>query len=77
MTQIEIHPAPNRKGNQATLESELEEARSNLLKAEGELAKEQAEVNAFRMHCRLKLDRWIERLKNGSTDNWLENSILT
>jgi len=62
MTQIEIHPVHNNNNDQASLESELEEAQKTLLMVEGELAKEQAEVNAFRMHCRLKLDRWIERL---------------
>jgi hypothetical protein len=62
MTQIEIQLAPNNNEDPGSLESQLEEARRNLLKAEGELAKEQAEVNAFRMHCRLKLDRWIEKL---------------
>ncbi len=44
-------------------QSEIEQARRNLLTAEAELAEEQAAVNAFRMHCRLKLDRWIERLQ--------------
>ncbi len=44
------------------LQPELEAARQKLLDAEASLAKEQAEINAFRMHCRLKLDRWIEQL---------------
>ena len=62
MTQSEIQPVPNKNKDQSTLVSELEEAQRILLEAEGELAKEQAEVNAFRMHCRLKLDSWIDRL---------------
>lgn len=33
-----------------------------MLAAEAELAEEQAAVNAFRMHCRLKLDDWINQL---------------
>lgn len=40
----------------------IQEAQQALLAAEAELAEEQAAVNAFRMHCRLKLDRWIDRL---------------
>ncbi len=40
----------------------IAEAQRQLLAAEAELAEEQAAVNAFRMHCRLKLDRWIDRL---------------
>lgn len=40
----------------------IADAHAELLAAEAELAEEQAAVNAFRMHCRLKLDRWIDRL---------------
>jgi hypothetical protein len=40
----------------------IEAAQEELLAAEAVLAQEQAAVNAFRMHCRLKLDRWIDRL---------------
>lgn len=73
MTQNEIQRV-YRKEDQASLESELVDAQKNLLKAEGELAKEQAEVNAFRMHCRLKLDRWIEQLLALQTE---KQSLLT
>lgn len=44
------------------LQADLRLARQQLMDAEAELAQEQAAVNAFRMHCRLKLDRHIERL---------------
>lgn len=45
-----------------TLGAAIAAAQRQLLAAEAELAEEQAAVNAFRMHCRLKLDRWIDRL---------------
>jgi hypothetical protein len=44
------------------LAAELERARTELREAEAQLALEQAAVNSFRMHCRLKLDAWIEAL---------------
>jgi hypothetical protein len=44
------------------LRRELDDARHELREAEMELAQEQAAVNAFRMHCRLKLDAWINIL---------------
>jgi hypothetical protein len=44
------------------LRRSIEAAQRELLDAEAELAQEQAAVNAFRLHCRLKLDRWIDRL---------------
>lgn len=50
------------------LQAELEEARERLLNTEAELAKEQAAVNAFRMHCRLKLDSWIDSLLSLQTE---------
>lgn len=46
----------------AQLQAELHRAQQALLEAETELAQEQAAVNAFRMHCRLKLDDWINTL---------------
>lgn len=45
-----------------TLNREVEKARSALAEAEAELAAEQAAVNAFRMHCRLKLDDLVDQL---------------
>ncbi len=56
------------------LQSELETARQKLLDTEASLVKEQAEINAFRMHCRLKLDRWIEQLLELQTK---KQSLLT
>ncbi len=44
------------------LEEEWAKARLALTEAEAELAKEQAAINAFRMHCRLKLDVLIDDL---------------
>ena len=44
------------------VEAELLEAQRALLEAESILTREQAAVNAFRMHCRLKLDQWVDRL---------------
>jgi hypothetical protein len=74
MKHREIEPVPDIIEDTASIESELEGARRALLEAEAELAKEQAEVNAFRMHCRLKLDRWIERLLELQTE---KQSLLT
>lgn len=49
--------------NQAqNLRAELQRARQGLMDAEADLAREQAAVNAFRMHCRLKLDLLIDNL---------------
>ncbi len=58
----QIQPIPGAAKEQADLRSQLEDARIALLEAEAELAEEQAAVNAFRMHCRLKLNEWINRL---------------
>lgn len=44
------------------LRQERQQAQDELLAAEAELAQEQAAVNAFRMHCRLKLDDWVNEL---------------
>lgn len=41
---------------------EFETAREALVSAEADLAAYQAEVNAFRMHCRLKLDDLVDEL---------------
>jgi hypothetical protein len=57
-----IQPLETASGHFDHLQAELEEARARLLSAEAELAEEQAAVNAFRMHCRLKLDSWIDTL---------------
>ena len=62
MNQRQIEPVRNPAEDVERFNSKLQEAREALLETEEELANEQAAVNAFRMHCRLKLDRWIERL---------------
>lgn len=41
---------------------EFEEAKYALQKAEAQLTEEQAAINRFRMHCRLKLDHYIDQL---------------
>ena len=56
------------------LKAQLQKARQQLLDAEAELAQEQAAVNAFRMHCRLKLDTWINTLLQLQTER---QSLLT
>ena len=40
----------------------LEEMRLALVQAEAALAEEQAAVNRFRMHCRLKIGDWVDRV---------------
>lgn len=57
-----IQRVENARGNSQKLRLELERARAALAEAEAELAGEQAAVNAFRMHCRLKLDDLVDRL---------------
>ena len=63
-----LQPAEDAGKRLEQLNAELEEARRRLLEAEAELAEEQAAVNAFRMHCRLKLDRWIDSLLSLQTE---------
>ena len=52
----------NAHGKSEMLRAQLERARLSLAEAEADLAGEQAAVNAFRMHCRLKLDDLVDRL---------------
>ncbi|MFZ0548813.1 MAG: hypothetical protein WAM60_25410 [Candidatus Promineifilaceae bacterium] len=56
----QIMPVPAKKQAPEELKQQLVQAQQALLEAESELAKEQAAVNAFRMHCRLKLDRLVD-----------------
>jgi hypothetical protein len=58
----EIEPIHSSREKVAKLKLELERARRVQLEAEAELAQEQAAVNAFRMHCRLKLDDLVDSL---------------
>lgn len=52
------------KGQATQLKEDLLKARTALAEAQSELAREQAAVNAFRMHCRLKLDHLVETLQS-------------
>ncbi|MGB3713934.1 MAG: hypothetical protein WA996_05830 [Candidatus Promineifilaceae bacterium] len=58
----EIEPVADSHDYIKSLADELNNARRELRDAEASLAEEQAAVNSFRMHCRLKLDAWIENL---------------
>ncbi len=69
-----IKPVTIPVGEEENLEAKLIEAQRALLEAEAILAEEQAAVNAFRMHCRLKLDQWVERLLALQTE---KQSLLT
>jgi hypothetical protein len=46
------------------LKEQLSAAQQALVEAEADLAREQAAVNAFRMHCRLKLDRLVDQFQD-------------
>jgi hypothetical protein len=70
----DIKPVKVPTGERENLEAELVKAQAELVEAETNLAQEQAAVNSFRMHCRLKLDRWIERLLALQTER---QSLLT
>lgn len=58
----QIEPVVTSRQKVSRLEAELRKARRAQLQAEAELAEEQAAVNAFRMHCRLKLDQLVDSL---------------
>lgn len=60
MTTQQIEPVTNLRDKVNRLQAEYDQARLALAAAEAELAQEQAAVNAFRMHCRLKLDDLID-----------------
>lgn len=51
---------PRQQANR--LRADLQIARQQLLEAEAELAREQAQINAFRMHCRLMLDDLVDAI---------------
>ncbi len=57
-----IQPLTDTQGDREALRRELDRARGALADAEALLAGEQASVNAFRMHCRLKLDNLVDQL---------------
>ncbi|MCP4425297.1 MAG: hypothetical protein GY803_12450 [Chloroflexi bacterium] len=62
MTDRQIEPILGRRDEQKKLQADLEATRRALMEAEAELAEYQAAVNAFRMHCRLKLDDLVDEL---------------
>lgn len=70
MTDQSIIPAPV----PWQIRAELEQAKQELRQAEAELGAEQAAVNAFRMHCRLKLDDLVDELQALATQ---KQSLLT
>lgn len=74
MTPDMLQPVDDVEERLDNLQAELDEARRKLLDAEAELAEEQAAVNAFRMHCRLKLDQWIDSLLSLQTE---KQALLT
>ncbi len=57
---LSLQPAPDQTARQ--LRADLAEARRQLVAAEADLAAEQAEVNRFRMHCRLKIGVWVDQV---------------
>jgi len=70
MTDSSLIPAPV----PWQVRAELEQAKQALRQAEAELGAEQAAVNAFRMHCRLKLDDLVDELQELTTR---KQSLLT
>jgi hypothetical protein len=58
--QLQTIQTPTEKAQQ--LENELMTAREQLVQAEADLAEEQAAVNAFRLHCRLTIGKWVDSL---------------
>jgi hypothetical protein len=62
MSSSQIEPVRSVRDKKERLQRELDKARQAQLEAEADLAQEQAAVNAFRMHCRLKLDFLVDTL---------------
>lgn len=63
MTNQQIVPLAASAVEVTQLEKQLQTVRKKLNEAEAALAEEQAAVNAFRMHCRLKLDALVDALQ--------------
>ena len=74
MTNRKIVPVTAPQDEVAQLTQQLHEARLQLNHAEAALAEEQAAVNAFRMHCRLKLDDLVDTLQELAVE---KQSLLT
>jgi hypothetical protein len=68
MENSEIEPVYSTREKRDKLREEMNQARRAQLDAEAELAQEQAAVNAFRMHCRLKLDELVDSLMDLRTE---------
>ena len=62
MDSRQIEPVRSSRERKERLERDLAKARQAQMEAEADLAREQAAVNAFRMHCRLKLDDLVDTL---------------
>jgi hypothetical protein len=62
MNEKALQPTGEVNDDPQNLRYSLAQARATLAEAEAELAREQAAVNAFRMHCRLMLDDLVERI---------------
>jgi hypothetical protein len=62
MGNSEIELVYSTRDKRVKLREEMNRARQAQLDAEAELAQEQAAINAFRMHCRLKLDQLVDSL---------------
>ncbi len=74
MTNRKIVPVTAPRDEIAQLTQQLHDARLQLNQAEAALAAEQAAVNAFRMHCRLKLDDLVDSLQELTVE---KQSLLT
>jgi len=57
-----VQPVEESQWSREELQLEIDKARAAMVEAEAELAAEQAAVNAFRMHCRLKLDDLVDQM---------------
>jgi hypothetical protein len=62
MNDRQIKPILSSQDELSQLQADLEITRQALIETEAELAAYQAAVNAFRMHCRLKLDDLVDEL---------------
>jgi hypothetical protein len=74
MTNRKIVPVTAPREEVSQLTQQLHDARLQLNQAEAALAEEQAAVNAFRMHCRLKLDDLVDALQELAVE---KQSLLT
>lgn len=74
MVESQIAPAAEPREQVRQFQEELRLAREKLNQTEAELAAEQAAVNAFRMHCRLKLDDLVDALQALAAE---KQSLLT